>query len=784
MLSYMNDPNVESVQPIYIYHTSAWTRSSDQDYPDDFDTTFGMHWYYDESNVREMWQDQDCYNGGASCGGDSNVVVAVIDTGLAYETRTSNYFSAWTGDPTSYNYTQAPEFNPSGSFNLYTNTGETAGSCTDGDDDDDNGYIDDCNGYNPYEDLVCDSYSCSAAERSEIGHPNDDYGHGTFVTGAIASNVDNTAGSVSPAFNVTVMPIKANIRIGHYDPCTPYYTNPSWSGWPSCQGWAIAGSFDSLSLTRAVDYARDNGADVINMSLGGTSRLDSLFEDAIDNAYNAGITIVAASGNDSSAGSLQPVNYPAAYSNVIAVGASNVGPARAVYSNGGSNLDLVAAVGDGQMLTYDDWAWQESIDVFYNSTWGSCSDSSYHNAYWCTYPPADTWTRGDYSATSLQDGVGTSYASPQVAAGAALVKTRFPSLKPAEVRNILNRTATDISSAGWDQQTGYGNLNFEDLWNQGYLTQPSHWRDDFGKRGDQWFVGNFNGDSYDDIALVRDNGTNTQTWWVALSNGSSFNTVTQWRSDFGNRGDHWYVGNFNGDSYDDIALVRDNGIHIQTLWVALSNGSSFNTVSQWRDDFGKRGDQWYVGNFNGDSYDDIALVRDNSSSIQTWWVALSNGSSFNTVSQWRDDFGKRGDQWYVGNFNGDSYDDIALVRDNGTYTQTWWVTLSDGASFDAVATWASDFGNRGDHWYVGDFNGDTYDDISLVRDNTSSMQSWWMAISDGNDFNDISSWRNDFGNRGNQWFIGEFDNDNLSDVAVVIDASPSIQTWWVIFGTL
>ncbi|MBU0975391.1 MAG: S8 family serine peptidase [Patescibacteria group bacterium] len=482
MLEYGLKPAVEYVQPNYVYKATVWLRPDDRDYPSDLDWNGGYpesgdHWYYDRENLMQMWQDQDCFNAGTDCGGNDDVVVAVIDTGLAYGdvdtgTRTSDYYEAWTDDPTAYTYNQASEFAPAGGFNVYTNVdeinGDAAANCTDGVDDDGNGYIDDCYGYNPYEEALCDWYEgspweCTNANWSEAGWANDDYGHGTFVTGAIAANVDNPISSVSPAFNVSILPIKANVRIGHVDPC-------DYSSSPTCYNEVPVGIFATDHLIRALDYAtytiteNTDGddmpdVDVINMSLGGSS-YDQAEEEAVNDAYNAGITIVAASGNDSTDVTLRSVSYPAAFSNVIAVGASDSGDNRASYSNGGSNLDLVAAVGDSGVA--GNRAYQQSVTVFANGDWGTCSTGSYENAYWCTY--YGTWTPGSYAGAHTY-GLGTSYASPQVAAAAAIVKFRNSNLSPASIKKILTGSATDIGSTGWDSGTGWGIVNFEELWN-------------------------------------------------------------------------------------------------------------------------------------------------------------------------------------------------------------------------------------------------------------------------------------------------------------------------------
>lgn len=393
----LRDPKVEHVQPQYIYTATDWSRNGNQDTPDDFDTNGASnHWYYDFSHVREMWQDQDCLNAGAGCGGDSDVIVAVIDTGLAYENRTN----AW-GDT----FAQNDDMFGANNINLYTNTGETPNNQID---DDGNGYVDDYHGVNTADYVYCDLfYSCNAAQLAEVGHANDDGGHGTFVTGLIASVVDNGAHSVSPAHNISIMPIKAS--------------------------FFHSGSFGSFELWQAIDYAVNEGADVINMSLAGPT-FDQGLNDKLEWAKANGVVSVAASGNTNTT-----VYYPAAFDSVIAVGAVTASGARTFYSNYGSALDVVAFVGNGGGV--GDTVWQRSYECFNNSP--NCYSTNVYTSFENIF------------------GIGTSYASPQVAGLVGLLKSAKSTISYQGILNKLYGNTIDLGPAGWDQDTGYGAINFE-----------------------------------------------------------------------------------------------------------------------------------------------------------------------------------------------------------------------------------------------------------------------------------------------------------------------------------
>ena len=151
-------------------------------------------------------------------------------------------------------------------------------------------------------------------------HANDDNFHGTHVASTIAEATNNSEGVTGLAFECAILPVKVLDSEG-------------------------LGSF--FDVAEGIDYATgfsqggSNPVKVINLSLGGDASSQTV-ERAIDRAVGAGITVVAASGNDG-AGS---VSFPAALPNVIAVGAVDGRPQKAPYSNSGSALDIVAPGGD------------------------------------------------------------------------------------------------------------------------------------------------------------------------------------------------------------------------------------------------------------------------------------------------------------------------------------------------------------------------------------------------------------------------------------------------------
>jgi len=232
-------------------------------------------------------------------------------------------------------------------------------------------------------------------------HPNDDEGHGTHVAGTVAQTTGNGGGVAGLAYGAGIMPIKVLDSRG-------------------------SGSYSDVAL--GILFAADNGAKVINLSLGGPTGA-SYLEEALAYAYARGVTIVAATGNDSR-GSL---SFPAAYNQyVIAVGAIRYDQTRASYSNYGPGLDIVAPGGD---LGVDQNGDGYGDGILQQTFSGSPSNFGYYF----------------YSGTSM--------ATPHVAAAAALVISKGQTQTPDGVRDALQSSADDLGSAGYDEVYGSGRLN-------------------------------------------------------------------------------------------------------------------------------------------------------------------------------------------------------------------------------------------------------------------------------------------------------------------------------------
>jgi serine protease len=210
--------------------------------------------------------------------------------------------------------------------------------------------------------------------------------HGTHVAGIVSAATNNGVGVASIGFNVKIIPVKSSN--------SSQYISDAYAG---------------------VVWSYQNGADVINMSWGG-SGYSQTGQNIINNAYAAGCVNVAAAGNDN----VTTIFYPAGYNNVISVASTTTNDAKSSFSNYGNWIDISAP--------------------------GSAIYSTYFTG---NYTP---------SYANLQ---GTSMASPMVAGLCALVKSVNPQMTQTQIRNCVLSTADNINSVNGSYigQLGAGRIN-------------------------------------------------------------------------------------------------------------------------------------------------------------------------------------------------------------------------------------------------------------------------------------------------------------------------------------
>ena len=339
---------------------------------DAFDSLYKNQWGLLYTNAPLAWKFTT---------GSPNVVVAIIDTGIKF-------------------------LHPELDGRLWVNPGEVPGNSID---DDGNGFVDDVNGYD---------FASWDPERGNFGDPDPSdpqpasESHGTFIAGILGARINNgngiagIAGGRTSAEGIRLM----ILRVG---------TNTDIS---------------VSAEVAALDYAVTEGAKIINMSFGGRSG-GPIEEEAVRQAYQRGAILFAAGGNIGY-GNPSGLDYPAAFDEVICVGATDIFDSRPVtaltgvvrervadYSKTGPEMDIVAP---GTNI----------VTIF-----GT-------NSYTTEEPPREQFT-------------GTSAATPLVSGFAALILSYNSGLTNNALWEAIKQSSQDLGEPGWDQSYGWGRI---DMW--------------------------------------------------------------------------------------------------------------------------------------------------------------------------------------------------------------------------------------------------------------------------------------------------------------------------------
>ncbi|MHC4601505.1 MAG: S8 family peptidase, partial [Planctomycetota bacterium] len=252
---------------------------------------------------------------------------------------------------------------------IWTNAGEVANNSTD---DDSNGYVDDTWGWDFF---------------NNDNDPSDDNNHGTHCAGTVAAEGNNNLGVVGVAFQAKVMALK---------------------------GHDASGSGDAAALNNCLNYAVNNGADVMSNSWAGPG-YSTTYATTITNAVAAGVVPVFALGNEIQCGTQ---HHPANCPHSIAVAASTQTDGRANFSNYGINVDVTAP----------------GVAI-----------------------------RSTVTGNTYADMQGTSMATPHVAGAMAVLMSdlnaRSQTASVEQMRTILRACANDQEATGWDEREGHGRLN-------------------------------------------------------------------------------------------------------------------------------------------------------------------------------------------------------------------------------------------------------------------------------------------------------------------------------------
>jgi subtilisin family serine protease len=263
----INDPDIEYIQEANIYKVDAITPN---------DSLLSDQWALEKIKAFDAWEITQ---------GSDSVLLAIIDTGIDY-------------------------IHPDLKNKIYINPGESGTKSNNGIDDDNNGFVDDYMGWDFTDRLGFPFDSTGGDYLNWDNDPNDEQGHGTYISGIAAAETNNLTGVAGVAPKIKVLNLRA------FDP---------------------GGYGEEDDVASAILYAIKMNCKVINMSFGDNA-FSLVLRDVIRYAYSQGLVLVASSGNS---GSSDP-HYPSGYSEVICVGNSTPDDFVSGSSNYGSTLDLVA----------------------------------------------------------------------------------------------------------------------------------------------------------------------------------------------------------------------------------------------------------------------------------------------------------------------------------------------------------------------------------------------------------------------------------------------------------
>jgi serine protease len=379
-------PDVEYAQAAYRVHT--------QFVPNDTFYRQGLQWNFPLIDLERAWDIQP--------DAGSNIVVAVIDTGIAYTNVTMGYRASAFGIDTNGDF-QPPgrggtQFPALGDLTLPFVAATELG---------------------PLSRFVAPHDFIWEANRPPI----DLDGHGTHVSGTIGQLTNNNAGTAGVAFNVKLMPVK--VIDGNWD---DIFGSPN------------QGTDDVVA--RGIRYAADNGAKILNLSIGRTGPASPVIEDAIKYAVGKGAFIAIAAGNDFETGNQTEVlaEIASRVPGAVSVAAVDQAKNHAYYSSTGAWVELAAPGGSFRGFGNGGGILQQTMDLRLVETFTL---------------PLSQFVAPRFDALAYFYFIGTSQATPHVAGVAAMLMQQGIT-DPAAIEAALEKFATDLGDPGRDPTFGFG----------------------------------------------------------------------------------------------------------------------------------------------------------------------------------------------------------------------------------------------------------------------------------------------------------------------------------------
>lgn len=383
---FKRDPEVEFAEPDYIVRRHAVPN----------DPSFAARqWNFGVLNIPRAWDIEP--------GGSANIIVAVVDSGVTSINATNVAVKTWNGSSI-IDHVAAVAPSPDFSLSRF---------------------------------VLPRDFTVNPSNPGTVVIDTDD--HGTHVAGTVGTDTNNGFSLAGVAYGVRIMPLKACVSVWDVQFAWSAAGNPGYV--PS-----DADGCSNSHTSAAIRFAADNGAKVLNYSIGGSSQNQTVLS-AMNYAISRGTFIAMSNGNEFSDGN--PTMYPAAYGpqlqGAMSVAATNINDGRASYSTTGSFTEISAPGGDG-----GGFVWQMTLRN---------SDHLLPTAL--TTPRFDRYDERGFSGTSM--------ASPHVAGLAALIASRGIT-DPATIEGIIKSSAKDLGEPGRDNSFGYGRIQpFVALFGQGIV---------------------------------------------------------------------------------------------------------------------------------------------------------------------------------------------------------------------------------------------------------------------------------------------------------------------------
>jgi photosystem II stability/assembly factor-like uncharacterized protein len=295
-------------------------------------------------------------------------------------------------------------------------------------------------------------------------------------------------------------------------------------------------------------------------------------------------------------------------------------------------------------------------------------------------------------------------------------------------------------------------------------------------------LADFNGDGKTDICVAHKSSSTITKISIRCSNTGFLDELHDGIiADFGNEGDKYYCGDFDGNGKTDLALCRRSSANQYKWSVRYSTTGMLNRDSGFTvADYGNDGDFFVVGDWNGDGMDDIGLCRPESPTAYKWSFCYSGADGIlDDCHNWVLTHGRDGDRFYVGDFNGDGRSDLLLARMSDPYRIRWSVCYSYTGLPTIWGGWVvNDFGNAYDEFYMGDFDGNGKSDLAIARQISPYDMTWGVRYSTTGVLNKWSGWIA-WTSVGNDFMVSDYDGDGVHDMTVNYYTSATSVKWGV-----